>query len=109
MAVRTHSALVGVRLLPASLLPTALPHPGTAASLCLGRRAPSRRLVAPILLPLRFSWGGSNPRDPEMDQLFSRQPLALCVGLGLPDWEQLIPRLLTNPLRIGEALTVLFW
>lgn len=30
------------------------------------------------------------------DQLFSQQPLASCVGLGLLDWEQLIQSLLTN-------------
>lgn len=109
MAVRTHRAPGGgVCLLPASLLPTALPRPGTAASLCSGRRAPSQRVVAPILLLLGFAREGSNPRDPEMDQLLSWQPLAPCVGLGFPDWEWLNPTLLTISLGIGEALTVLF-
>lgn len=106
--VDTQSSRGGVRLLPASFLPTALPRPGTAASLCLGRRAPSQRVVAPILLPLGFAREGPNPSDPEMDQLLSWQPLAPCVGLGFPDWERLNPMLSTNLLGIGEASTVLF-
>lgn len=45
--------------------------------------------------------------DPKTDKLFSQQPLAACMGLGLSDWEQLIPRLLTNTQRFSKVWTPL--